>query len=121
MLNELKLDDKLTDQSQPVLVSDRDWDVYRAIVSFKMDHDGCAPQLRELMEMAHMSSTSVVTHHLARLARAGLIEYGGKARTIHVRGGRWLPPEPVGLDTEAQPQPEPVSPMDAAIAFIREE
>lgn len=96
---------------QPGLVTDRDWEVYQAIVMFKMDNDGCAPQLRELMDLAHMSSTSVVTHHLVRLASAGLIEYGKKARMIHVRGGRWTPPpaiagepeEPDGAPCTSQP------------------
>lgn len=79
------------------LVSERDWTLYRAIVSFKLDNDGNAPQLRELVGLAHMSSTSVVTHHLLRLTRAGLIEMApGRAGRIRVRGGRWTPPPAVG-------------------------
>jgi len=58
---------------EPVVLSARDWDVYRAICSFKMDHDGCPPQVREMMTLARLSSTSVVTYHLVRLMRAGLI------------------------------------------------
>src|SRR5258706_15687612 len=64
--------DKLT--AKPMLVSEADWELYRAIVDFKINHDGCAPQSRELMALAHMGSTSVVAYHLLRLVRAGLIE-----------------------------------------------
>lgn len=73
----------------PTSPTPRDQELLDAIVAYKRENDGCAPDLRDLMALTHMGSTSVVSHHLRHLVRLGLIEYGGKARTIRVRGGRW--------------------------------
>src|SRR4051812_47626134 len=70
-------------------VTDRDMDVFRAIVEYKTAHDGCAPGYRELMKLADMGSTSVVSHHLGHLEKAGLITRGRGKQQILVSGGRW--------------------------------
>jgi len=70
-------------------LSQRDLDLFQAIVEYKRANDGCAPDHRELMALAKMSSTSVVSHYLDHLERAGLITRRQGSRQIHVRGGQW--------------------------------
>lgn len=46
---------------------------------------GYAPSIREIMELAGISTTSVVAYHLSRLEAAGVIERAlGAARAMRV-------------------------------------
>jgi len=46
---------------------------------------GYAPSIRDLQAACAISTTSVVTYHLARLRMRGLVDWiDGAARTIHV-------------------------------------
>jgi len=74
-------------------LSPQDMAVYRAVVQYKQENDGCSPNTRALMEACHLASSSGPNYHLARLERAGLIERGRGACQIRVKGGRWLPGE----------------------------
>lgn len=68
--------------------------VYDFIVSYKADHDGCAPTTREIVAALGLSTTSSVAFHLDALERRGLIrrEGFGKSRLLVVVGGKWNPP-----------------------------
>lgn len=70
----------------------RELDVYEFIVSYKKKHDGNSPSMREIMTDLNISSTSVVTYHLEKLERMGLIKRvaNGQTRQIEVTGGRWM-------------------------------
>jgi len=69
--------------------------VYKYLQTYIEQH-GYAPSLREIMDGAGISSTSVVNYHLNRLVVLGLIRRdSGKARAIRVLGrcpvcGRWV-------------------------------
>jgi SOS-response transcriptional repressor LexA len=55
-----------------------------AISVFLREH-GYSPSLREICDMAEISSTSVAVWHLERLQDAGLVQYeAGKPRTIRL-------------------------------------
>lgn len=75
--------------------SDRLGQVYAYIVSYKMDHDGNSPTIREICTACGFSSTSVAYYNLHKLERAKLIRFrkAYRARQIDVVGGKWLPPE----------------------------
>ena len=63
------------------------------IVRHKVEHDGAAPTIREIVEQVGISSTSVVSYHLKMLEDAGRIQRPfGAARAIVVVGGRWVAP-----------------------------
>jgi SOS-response transcriptional repressor LexA len=56
--------------------------VHRAIQDF-IDGHGYPPGYRDIMDLANISSSSVVRAHLARLAKAGTIRYDQRiARSI---------------------------------------
>lgn len=56
--------------------------VHRVIQAY-IDTHGYAPSLRDLMQLANISSSSVVRTHLQRLAKAGSIRYEPRiARSI---------------------------------------
>jgi SOS-response transcriptional repressor LexA len=60
------------------------------IVAYKSAHDGNSPSVREIGEAVGISSSSVVTHILGNLERAGAITRTGEAaRAIVVTGGQW--------------------------------
>lgn len=64
--------------------ADKSQRVLTAITLFIREHH-YAPTLREICELADVSSTSLAAAHLERLQGAGLIEYEpGKARTIRL-------------------------------------
>lgn len=70
--------------------------VFDFIVTYKAQHDGCSPTLREIMVGLSISSISVVGYHLRRLAESGRIEMfvrdpdGNKSsKNIQVIGGAW--------------------------------
>lgn len=63
------------------------------IVRHKLEHDGVAPTVREIVEEAGISSTSVVCYHLGLLEAEGRIRRMKKEpRAIAVVGGRWVAP-----------------------------
>lgn len=65
--------------------------VYRAILDYAGEHGGNTPTRRELLELCDMSSTSVVSYHIAHLVEDGLLEL--RDRKLIVCGGTWAPPE----------------------------
>jgi len=71
----------------------RTTEIYNYIVSYKLEHDGVAPSVREICAGCNVSSTSVTIYHLSKLEIAGKIKrYGEGARNIIVTGGKWTPP-----------------------------
>lgn len=69
-------------------------DIYDFIVKRKKQNDGNSPSIREIARHCDIPSTSIVNHHLRKLAEQGLIELSGngKARMIIVTGGQWVAP-----------------------------
>jgi len=66
------------------------YEILAYIIQFKMDNDGLAPSVRELMSACGLSTISAVTYNLARLEEAGLIERKfNTPRCIVVVGGEW--------------------------------
>ena len=66
--------------------------IFNWIVEYKTEHDGNSPSLRELMRACNITSSSVASHILRRLARAGKISLTGqrsRTRSIIVIGGEW--------------------------------
>lgn len=52
--------------------------IYDFIVQFKAAHDGISPTIREIMAACDITSTSVTSHHLMMLERAGrIVRYKG--------------------------------------------
>jgi repressor LexA len=65
-------------------IANSDQRVLTAIALFWKQH-GYSPSLRELCELADVSSTSMAALHLERLQAAGLIEYEPRiARSIRL-------------------------------------
>jgi len=72
----------------------RSLEVLEFIKTYKADHDGVAPTIREIQEGCDISSTSVTSYHLDKLEVAGRIRRPFIAsRSIEVVGGRWVGPE----------------------------
>jgi repressor LexA len=64
--------------------ADKQQAILTAITLFLRQH-GYSPSLRELCDMAAISSTSMAALHLERLQEAGLIAYEpGKPRTVRL-------------------------------------
>lgn len=68
------------------------------IVTYKRQHDGCAPMVREIMRGMNFRTPSVVAYYLDLLERRGQIrrvqgEEKAQPGGIMVVGGLWLPPE----------------------------
>jgi SOS-response transcriptional repressor LexA len=65
--------------------------VYQYIISFKVDHDGNSPTIREIASGCTISSISQVQYYLDRLVDDGRIEMseGIGRRKIIVKGGCW--------------------------------
>lgn len=72
--------------------------LYKAIIKYKLVHDGHSPPLRELGEMVGQNSTSMISYYLKKLEDAQLIMRGPATKdattcgVIHVIGAKWLPP-----------------------------
>lgn len=67
--------------------------IFAFIVRHKLEHDGVAPTVREILGAVGISSTSVVCYHLALLEEAGRIRrMEGEPRAIVVVGGQWVAP-----------------------------
>jgi hypothetical protein len=70
--------------------------VYRFLVSYKESHDGNSPTMREIIEGAGVSSTSMVAFYLDKLEAENLIcrpiPATGKRMTanIEILGGKWI-------------------------------
>jgi SOS-response transcriptional repressor LexA len=70
--------------------------IYKYIVTYKRDHDGNSPTIREIMEECEISSTSMVVFYLNKLVGKGLIRrpeplMGSRFTTkIEVVGGKWI-------------------------------
>lgn len=74
------------------MLDERTQEVFDFIVTFKAEHDGLSPSIREIREHCHIASTSTVAYHLDKLEEVGMIEfYGdvGTTRNIMVTGGEW--------------------------------
>lgn len=80
--------------------------MYRWIVGFKQAHAGDSPTRREIAAALELGSTSVVQHHLVRLARAGLVVLPpqGEARRIGIPGARWEVEDTRRVDGQAAAQ-----------------
>lgn len=68
--------------------------VLRFIIEYKSFHDGNSPSIREIMDACQITSTSVASNILRRLANRGdirLVDDGESAlsRNIEVVGGHW--------------------------------
>jgi SOS-response transcriptional repressor LexA len=75
--------------------------IYRFIVERCIASGGHPPQIREIMAEFGISSTSAVRYRLQRMADYGLIEYHPRiSRGITVVGGKWIPPEGYGADSD---------------------
>lgn len=59
------------------------------IITYKREHDGNSPTLREIMTACHITSTSNTSYILADLAKTGQIVINPGSRGIEVIGGRW--------------------------------
>jgi hypothetical protein len=71
--------------------------LYRAIVDYKTENDGCAPSLRQLIDLTDYTSVSVVRYGIETLELKGRIEVivgkGNQMCGIKVVGARWIAPE----------------------------
>lgn len=68
--------------------------IYDFIISYKRDHDGCAPSYREIGAILDVESPSLVAFYLKQLAELGMIEVEELTkREISIVGGKWIPPE----------------------------
>ena len=73
------------------MISDRQKNIFDFIVGYKSRNDGNSPTIREIADGCGISSTSVVSYNLLKLAGEGVIALsgGGVARRIEVIGGSW--------------------------------
>lgn len=80
--------------------------IYDFILSFKAEHDGCAPSIIEIAKACGMKSTSTVRYHLDGLESLKLIRcnYGkGKSRMIEIIGAQWQPGVRIGIAVDGGP------------------
>ena len=66
--------------------------IYDFIVSFKANHDGNSPTIRQIGEDCGVSSTSMVSRYLDGMVKLGLIKRIGKFRMLSIPGARWIAP-----------------------------
>lgn len=68
--------------------------VLEIIIDYKVENDGNSPSLREIVNRAGFSSTSVATMSavLGRLKESGFIRLRPGTKAIVVNGGKWTPP-----------------------------
>lgn len=65
-------------------------EIYNFIVTYKREHDGCSPAIREIQEALDIVSTSTVHHHLRQLEKKGFVRLDeDKSRSIQIVGGHW--------------------------------
>jgi SOS-response transcriptional repressor LexA len=64
-------------------------EVLQYIITHKLSNDGNSPTIREIMQMCHISSSSVVSYILRDLQDAGKIRIIEGSRGIIVTGGMW--------------------------------
>lgn len=63
--------------------------VLEYIITYKREHDGNSPTLREMMTACRVTSTSNMSYILADLQKSGQIIVNPGSRGIEVIGGRW--------------------------------
>ena len=67
-------------------MKDRDMGLLAFIRKYKIAHGGVSPSMLEMIDQTNISSTSMVSHSIKRLAKKGLISYVvGVARSIQVK------------------------------------
>ncbi len=71
-------------------LTERERQVLDFILTYKVDHDGCSPRIRQIGTTIGTNSTSLVQYYLYRLMEKKRIVYTGAE--IHVVGGQWLGP-----------------------------
>lgn len=59
------------------------------IITYKREHDGNSPSLRQMMTACRVTSTSNMSYILADLQKGGQIVVNPGSRGIEVIGGRW--------------------------------
>lgn len=75
--------------------------VIRDQIAAYIEQNGYPPSLRDIMQMAGISSTSVVSHYLRQMKELGWIDFAeGKSRTITVRGISILPKAAAEADAQ---------------------
>lgn len=67
--------------------------VWQFILRFSAEHHGLPPSIREIMEGTGLGSTSVVWHHLQKLAAQNKINYT-ESGSYYLPGATWTPPNP---------------------------
>lgn len=71
-------------------VANQAYRVYSYILSYKKEHDGNSPSIREICSACEISSTSVARYYLNVLEKHGLIRVDpNMSRMISVTGGEW--------------------------------
>jgi SOS-response transcriptional repressor LexA len=73
--------------------------IYDYILSYKIQHDGNSPTMREIGSACYVTPSGVL-YHLERLEDEGYIMLKGehRSRAIYVVGGTWMPPGDFPLD-----------------------
>lgn len=94
-------------------LSQRQRAILAFIIAYKEATQGHSPTIREIARATEITSTSVVTYNLERLATYGCIEWvrggegdgggGGRGNDIRIPGARWVAPE--GLDAPPVARP----------------
>ncbi len=68
--------------------------IYNFIISYKEQHDGNSPSIREIGTAVGDNSTSHVRYLLDLLVSSGLVRFIPEtARSIEVVGSRWVSPD----------------------------
>lgn len=78
-------------RGRPVSRSKYESKIFRYIVQYKMENDGCAPTYEEIMEACGVSTKSMVNYVLLKLQKKGKIYIPDDStrRYIRVIGGSW--------------------------------
>ncbi|MCP5016931.1 MAG: hypothetical protein GY938_16935 [Ketobacter sp.] len=67
--------------------------IYQYIVTYKTEHGGIAPSLREIRAGCDIGSLSTINRHLTRLHDADrIIRVPGESRNIRIPGEVYTPP-----------------------------
>ena len=89
--------DRMESNGVGIELKERTERIFQAIILYKISHHGNSPSIREIGEMAGISSTSVVAYHLKALEKAGLFKRIDRKIDI---GGTWQPPSNLQLDIQ---------------------
>jgi RIO-like serine/threonine protein kinase len=96
-------------------LSDRQWQILRCIYDHHLKH-GFPPTIREIGEVAGMTSTSVINYNIMRL-----VEYGLLARRSDISRSVTLQPEGYQMLGEALPESDEVRRLQAQLAKVEAE